>query len=136
MFKHPSARHLFLFLAVLFGMAFILLSVLPVNRIALGTRPPFGANAAQILHAQRLHALVHVALFGSLAAVAWCAAKSHNGKLIAFVLVLLLGYGTEYMQHLVYRNALELNDISINFITGVAAFSIFALIDRFRKVVV
>jgi hypothetical protein len=133
MFKHSLARRLTLVFALFLGMAFILFSVMPFNRIALGTRAPFGANAAQILHAQRLHALTHVALFGVLAAVTWCAARSFNGKLIAFGLVLLLGYGTEYMQHLVYGNALEFDDIFINLVTGVAAFSIFALIDRSRK---
>ena len=133
MFKHSPARHLFLFIAILFGIAFILMSVMPFNRIALGTRAPFGANPAQILHAERLHALAHVALFGSLAAVAWCAAKSSNGKRIAFALVLLLGCATEYMQHLVYRNTLELNDIFINLVTGIAAFSLFALIERSRR---
>jgi len=137
-FVTAAPRRLILVLAVLFGLAAAVASIVPIDRIELGTRPRRGANAAEILRAYRVHTAAHIVLFGALAAAAWFAAKAKDddaapNKLIALVLLLLLGSGTECLQHLVYRTTLEFNDIFTNLLASLSTFGILALIDRSRK---
>jgi hypothetical protein len=133
-------RHLVLVLALLFGLTAAIVSVIPIDRIALGTRPRRGANRVEVLRAGRLHASAHIVLFSALSVAAWFAAgfaakvrEVAATKLIALMLLLLLGWGTEYLQHLFYRNKLERNDVFYNLLTSVSAFAILALVEQIRK---
>jgi hypothetical protein len=140
MLRRPNLQHLVLVLALLFGLMAAIVSVIPIDRIALGTRPRHGANRVEILRADHLHAAAHIVLFDALSVAAWFAAgfaakvmeDAGTIKLIAFALLLLLGWGTEYLQHLFYRNKLERNDVFINMLTSVSTFAIFALVDKLR----
>ena len=108
-----------LWLAGLFGFGIALLSVVPVNRIALGTRPHYFASPGAVHHAAVLHAVVHVLIFGIAAVVAWFATEispqnSVKTKTIAVLLTMLLAFGTEWLQHIIYHQPLEWSDVSTN----------------------
>jgi hypothetical protein len=45
---------------------------------------------------------------------------------------MLLGCTTEYLQHAVYHNAIELNDVFTNVISSGTAFVMLALVEKFR----
>ena len=126
---------------MLFGLAIAVMSVMPVNRIALGTRPHWFASAADVAHAARVHYAVHVAAFGALAVLAWLATKHAESqknqrwteKLIALSIIMLLGFATEYFQHRIYHFALELNDISVNISSALVVFVVLATIHGLRN---
>lgn len=141
MLTRPFLRYLVLVLAVLLGFAAAVASIVPIDRIELGTRPRHGANAAEVLRADRIHVAAHIILFSGLAATVWFAAgfvskakeDAATIRLIGLGLLLLLGCGTECLQHLVYRTSLEFNDIFTNVLSSLSAFGILALVARSRK---
>jgi hypothetical protein len=141
MLKNPVLRRLVVLLAMLIGLAVAIASVAPINRVTLGTRPAHGATAAEILRADQLHLAAHIALFSALGAVAWFASgalarskeNEYSARLICFLLVLLLGYGTEYLQHAAGSHPVELNDVVTNLGSSASVFALLALLYRFRK---
>jgi hypothetical protein len=130
-------RSFVLLVAALFGTAIAVLSVAPIDRVALGTRPGFCAPPIAVQHAAELHFMAHILIFGAAAGVAWFAAIStasgRLGKVIALSLTLLLGCTTEYLQHKIYRNPLERYDVLINTCSIAAMFALLALLSRQRK---
>ncbi len=115
----------------------VVLSVVPINRIAVGTRPAYAASAAAVHHAAVFHLGVHLFIFTAAACLAWLAAcVSSNdlvGKLLAVVTTLLLGCGTEYLEHAVSGLPLELSDIYVNLFASSLTFVVLALIGRYRN---
>jgi len=137
MFTASLKRTLVLLLALLFGIAIVVLSIVPLNRIALGTRPRYAASASLVHHVAVVHAAVHILIFAAAACVAWFAAdfaaKGRTGKVLAVMMTLVLGCTTEYLQHAVYRNPLELNDVFTNVFSSAVAFCALALIAKYRE---
>jgi len=132
MLTHLAIRRVILALSILSGLLLIIFSIVPINRFAIGTRTPSHSPAA-VERAAFTHLAVHVVLFGTLSAGAWFAAQSKTGKSIALTLTLLLGCGTEYLEHQIGRGPLELNDIVTNLGSSVSVFVIITLIHHFRK---
>ncbi len=134
MFKKPLLRSLILLLALLFGLFVAFISVVPLNRVSLGTRPGYGATPAAVLHAAHLHTLAHLLVYGLVACVAWLASDLAEarvtGKLIALTLTLLLGWSTEYMQARLYHNPIEIMDIAANLLAGAFVFGLLAVLRR------
>jgi hypothetical protein len=132
-----ALKSIVVLLALLFGMAIAVVSVLPLNRVALGTRPHYAARAAAIHQAAILHLAAHILIFAAASAVAWFAAdfaaKGVTGKMLAFVATLALGFTTEWLQHAIYRNPIESSDVWINTLASAAAFAVLALITRWRS---
>ncbi len=134
--KNSKWRRSILLLAILFCLAVVILSVAPINRMALGTRAHQRATHADIVKADRIHVSVHLALFGALACVGWFAAQSIAksprkavlGKTVALTVVLFIGFFTELLQHLSFRNALEWNDVFTNSVATLCAFALCELI--------
>jgi hypothetical protein len=130
-------RYLALFLALLFGLAIAVLSVAPINRIAIGVRPRFGASAADIHHAALVHIWVHILIFAIAAGVAWLAACVAEGgvvgRLLAVTATMMLGFGTEYLEHAASGRAIELADVYVNLIASGVAFVALALVERYRR---
>jgi hypothetical protein len=132
----PFRRSLIVILALLFGLAIAVLSVVPINRYDVGTRARYAAPAEVVKQAARRHAVVHIVIFGVAGAVAWCvaefAARSAIFKIIALLMALLLGWGTEYLQHTMYHNVLEITDIQVNLLSVLAGFMILTACARVR----
>lgn len=129
MSTNPRWRHAILLLAILFGLAVLILSVSPLNRTAIGTRPHHRATHADVVKADRFHVFVHLTLFGALAATAWLAAgamaKSHRSAVVAKVsalaIICFIGYATELLQHLNFHNPLEVNDVFTDVVGALVA---------------
>ena len=142
MLTNTRTRVLIVFMAIFFGGALGVVSLVPMNRIELGTRADYFSTPAAKERANAMHVGVHIVGFGALAGVAWLAAECAAGllvpnvaaKLIAVALTVLLGWGTEYMQHIVYRNTLEWNDICTNLASSFVVLGLIALVSHFRKV--
>ncbi len=130
-------RSLLVLMALLFGAMLVLVSILPINRIRIGTRAGYNATPQAIAHATELHIGLHILIFGFAAWAAWFVATSiannSTAKMLALVMTLLLGCTTEYMQHAVYHNPIERWDVVTNLLTIVTVFSLLALIYRNRK---
>jgi hypothetical protein len=130
-------RYLAISVVLLFGAALAILSVVPINRIAIGTRPQYAASAAAVHQAALFHVSVHVFIFALAACVAWlaaCLAESGlAGKLLAVVTTLLLGCGTEYLEHAASGQRIELADVYVNLIASGVAFVALALVEGYRK---
>lgn len=126
-----------LILALLFGMGIVLLSVAPINRIAVGTRPGYAATSSAVHHAAVVHLSVHIFIFAVTACVAWfaaCFAGSGVGaKLAAVGLTFVLGWGTEFLQHSMSGQPIELSDVYTNVSASGAAFLVLGLVWRFRR---
>jgi len=135
----PTAhrRSVVLVLALLFGLGIVVLSVAPINRIAVGTRPSYAAGAAAVQHAAVVHVSVHILIFAVTAGVAWFAAcfaaSGIGGKLAAVSLTFLLGWGTEFLQHSISGQPIELNDVFTNVAASGATFLVLGLVWRFRR---
>jgi len=126
-----------LVLALLFGLGIVILSVAPINRIAVGTRPGYAAPAAAVHHAAVVHVLVHVFIFAVTACVAWFSAcfalSGMGGKLAAIGMTFVLGWGTEFLQHSISGLPVELNDVFTNVSASGTTFLVLALVWRLRK---
>jgi hypothetical protein len=134
----PSLRRsVVLVLAFLFGAALIVLSLAPINRIAVGTRPGYAASASAVHHAAVFHIAVHVFIFAAAACVAWLAAWVLSddvvGKLLAVVTTLLFGCGTEYLEHAASRQPIELNDVFTNVAASGVMFVVLAGVESYRR---
>lgn len=129
-------RTIVLILALLLGIAIVVVSVIPLNRVALGTRSPYAASPSVAHHAALVHVIAHIVIFAIVACVGWFVADYvDNGltsKMLAAVVAMLLGCTTEYLQHAVYHNAIELNDVFTNVISSGVAFVVLALVERLR----
>ena len=133
----PLLRYSILVLTALFGVAILVMSVMPVSRTVLGTRPAPGYSASLVERAFVVHILVHILVYGLLACVAWFALdKTNSGavnKMIALIAIMLLGCASEYLQHRLYDVPLELNDVFTNILSGAAVFGGLAWWARHRK---
>jgi hypothetical protein len=126
-----------LILALLFGLGIVVLSVAPINRIAVGTRPGYAAGAAAVHHAAVVHVSVHIFIFAVTAGVAWFAAcfgaSGMSPKLAGMGLTFLLGWGTEFLQHAMTGRPIELGDVITNVSASGATFLVLALVWRLRR---
>jgi hypothetical protein len=129
-------RAIVLILALLLGVAIVVVSVMPLNRVALGTRSPYAASPSVAHHAAFVHAIAHIVIFAIVACGAWFVAdyvdKGLISRMLAAVFAMLLGCTTEYFQHAVYHHAIELNDVFTNVVSSGVAFMLLALVDRLR----
>jgi len=126
-----------LILALLFGLGIVILSVAPINRIAVGTRPSYAAGAAAVHHAAVVHVSVHIFIFAVTAGVAWFAAcfaaRGVGGKLAAVGLTFLLGWGTEFLQHSMSGRPIEMSDVFTNLSASGIMFLVLGLAWRLRR---
>jgi hypothetical protein len=137
MANSPFRRSLIVLLALFFGLAIIIVSVAPINRIKMGTRAAHTAPPVAIQHAAQLHIVVHVLIFGLAACIAWfaadLAARGSTNKMLALVMTLLLGCTTEYLQHALYHNAIELDDVLTNIMTVAIVFGLLSVVAIYHK---
>jgi hypothetical protein len=121
-------KRMILGVAAILAVIVLVGSSLPWNRIALGTRPAPHSSAAGIEHAELTHIAVHLAGYAALSCIAWfvagAAAPGTKAKIVGFGFVLALGYGTEYLQHFVYRHGIEWDDVTTDFAATVVAFAV------------
>ena len=79
-----------------------------------------------VLHTKgRLHFWGHGIIFGVIAFLVISVGASRKTRLTLFAGLLLLGWGIEYMQHVVNREALERSDVLVDF-AGVCLGSLLA----------
>lgn len=133
----PRLRYTVLILAILFSVGVLIFSIAPVNRIELGTRPGVGSTQALIERAAFLHFALHAVMYGILACISWLAldlfAAGAVNKMIVLIMILLLGWGTEYLQHRLYDNPIEMGDVLADILAASLAFGSLALWARYRK---
>jgi hypothetical protein len=120
----PLTRYLLLAIAILFGASLVVLSIVPVNRVALGTRPSPVSTPLAVQHAAYLHLLVHITVFAILTSVTWLALEDPIHRVTGLTIILLLGCGTEYLQHAVYDQPVELADVAVNLLTALLVFGL------------
>lgn len=84
------------------------------------------ADKAALHTRGRFHSVGHFALFGIVAYVAGRAARSWQGRFLLFLGVIVLGFGIELGEHLVYGTLLEWSDVLLDAV-GVVGGTLVAL---------
>lgn len=124
-------RSLFVSAVPLWIAALVIGSLLPQQaKVALGISTPEGQ--AVTLRMVWIHRLVHYAAFGSTALLLIAIARKGPRRQAALLAVVVLAVGIEALQHFIYRNGFEADDVRIDVFAACAAYLIWHVVRLVR----
>jgi hypothetical protein len=115
-------KRLFLWLAAFWILVVFIFSLLPLDRVALGTR--FAYNSAGIVASvvRRRHHLVHLVAFALPSLFLTAVVRGSGRRVLVALSLAFCGFLIEWLQHVMYGNPLEIADVRDDVVASVGGY--------------